>query len=111
MPRDLGISIHSRHERCPFEINLGCASTVAVIHRLRGPLHHSHAINGDICVLLIVILFIGGVLLSVWFLRIRSRIAVSRTLAWRCGRILIVLRGWRGALLGAEWQKCKNRES
>ena len=78
---DFCVSIDGRHERRSFEINLRCASTITVVHRLRGALNDCHAINRDVCVLLIVILFISSILLSIWFLCILRRIVVRGTLA------------------------------
>src|ERR1700739_133525 len=93
VPCDFCVSIHGWHERCSFEIDLRCAPTVAVVHGLRGPLYNCHAINRNLCVLLIVIIS-----LSIWFLSLLSRRVVRGTLAgWRW--ILIVRRGWRVAVL------------
>jgi hypothetical protein len=71
MPGNPGVSIDSRHERGPFEIDLGCASTITIVHRLRSTLDDGYAVNRDLCVLLIVI--IG---LSIWFLGVLRRIVV-----------------------------------
>ena len=81
VPGDPGVSIDRRHERRAFEVNLRCASTIAIIDRLRGALYDRNAINRDVCVLLIVILLIVGIGRSIRLLRVLWRIVVRGTLA------------------------------